>query len=253
MKKRRQFIHLFLIVGLLFTTVTACDKTDDPDGDFPSAGTVKDAEGNEYKTVKIGNQVWLAENLKSTQYSNGTPIPIVTDNDSWAALTTGAYCNYDNLESNANTFGRLYNWHAVNTGKLGIVGWHVPTEEDWIVLENYLITNGYNYDGTKDLNKINKSAKSLSAKTNWALSSIDGTPGTAPDKNNSTGFTAIPGGRRDRDGIFELMDNNAYWWSSTQSSQTENAYCRVIGYNAYPLSFLGTVKEEGFSIRLVRD
>jgi uncharacterized protein (TIGR02145 family) len=253
MKKRNQFIRLLYIAVLLFAGATACDKTDDPGGDFPSAGTVKDADDNIYKTVKIGTQVWTVENLKTTKYNDGTPIPNVTDSEEWASLRTDAYSNYDNLASHAETFGRLYNWYAVNTGKLAPEGWHVPTDDDWTILENYLITNGYNYDGTKDLNKINKIAKSLSAKTNWALSSEVGTPGASPENNNSTGFTALPGGRRDREGKFDLIGNNGYWWSSTQSSSEANAYSRVMGYNAYPLGFLGTVKESGFSVRMVRD
>ncbi len=249
MTKIKKIIQLFSIVVLLFAVATGCDKADDS----PNAETVKDIDGNVYKTVKIGNQVWLAENFKTTKYNDGIPIPNVTNSDTWAGLSTGAYCNYDNLESNVDTYGRLYNWYAVNTDKLAPVGWHVPTEDDWIILENYLITNGYNYDGTKDLNKINKSAKSLASTTGWELSNYPGTPGANPENNNSTGFTAFPFGRRDRDGKFDLIGKNGYWWSSSESKDKTNGYCRVIGYNAYPLSFLGTVKESGFSVRLVKD
>ena len=142
MKKRKQFIQLLSIAVLLLAFATACDKTDDPGGDTPSAGTVKDADGNKYNTVKIGNQVWMVENLKTTKYNDGTEILNVTSDTQWANLTTGAYCNYDNLESNAEIYGRLYNWYAVNTGKLAPAGWHVPTDDDWIILENYLIANG---------------------------------------------------------------------------------------------------------------
>lgn len=97
------------MAGLLFATVIACDKSDDLDGDDQSAGKIKDVDGNVYKTVKIGTQVWMAENLKTTKYNDGTPIPNITNLSEWFWITTGAYCNYDNLESNAAIYGRLYN------------------------------------------------------------------------------------------------------------------------------------------------
>ena len=256
MKKRKQFIQLLSIAVLLLAFATACDKTDDPGGDFPSAGTVKDADGNKYNTVKIGNQVWMVENLKTTKYNDGTPIPNVTDNLEWANLTTGAYCNYDNLESNAATYGRLYNWYAVNTGKLAPAGWHVPTDDDWTILENYLIANGYNYDGTKDVDKI---AKSLCAKTNWELSDEAGTPGAVPENNNSSGFTALPGGLRYGAGGFVGIGKYGHWWSSTEYLEN-TAYGRSLDYN-YEGLLRGSnlnysysdFKENGFSVRLVRD
>ncbi|HNZ71425.1 MAG TPA: fibrobacter succinogenes major paralogous domain-containing protein, partial [Prolixibacteraceae bacterium] len=172
------------------------------------------------------NQVWMVENLKTTKYNDGTEILNVTSYTQWDNLTTGAYCNYDNLESNAATYGRLYNWYAVNTGKLAPAGWHVPTDDDWTILENYLIANGYNYDGTLDEDKI---AKSLCAKTNWALSSEDGTPGAAPENNNSTGFTALPGGYRHYDGDFYSIGEGGYWWSSTEYDES-SAYRRGLYY-----------------------
>ncbi len=250
MKKRKQFIQLLLIAGLLFAVATACDKSDDPGGDAPSAGTVKDADGNKYNTVKIGTQVWMVENLKTTKYNDGTPIPNVTDDTQWTKLTTGAYCNYDNLESNAEIYGRLYNWHAVNTGKLAPAGWHVPTDDDWTILENYLIANGYNYDGTKDVDKV---AKSLCAKTNWELSSEAGTPGAAPENNNSTGFTALPGGYRDfRNGHFTTIGKYGSWWGSTESFAS-SAHSRDLVYDSLDLSSYNYYQGYGFSVRLVRD
>jgi uncharacterized protein (TIGR02145 family) len=256
MKKRKPFIQLLLIAGLLFAVVTACNKTDDqggdsPNGDSPSAGTVKDADGNKYDTIKIGTQVWTVENLKTTKYNDGTPIPNVTDNNTWVNRSTGAYCNYDNLESNVETYGRLYNWYAVNTGKLAPAGWHVPTNDDWIILENYLIANGYNYDGTKDENMI---AKSLCAKTNWALSNKPGTPGAAPENNNSSGFTALPGGGRDYyDGAFNYIGKFGHWWSSTEYYENF-AYYRGLAYSSKDLIRSSSgCQGNGFSVRLVRD
>ena len=256
MKKRKQFTQMLLIAVFLFAFATACDKSDDlsgddPDGDFPSAGTAKDTDGNKYNTVKIGTQVWMVENLKTTKYNDGTPIPYVEYNDEWSKLRTGAYCNYDKLESNAEIYGRLYNWYAVNTGKLAPKGWHVPTDDDWTILQNYLIANGYNYDGSLDSNKI---AKSLCAKTNWELSSEAGTPGAAPENNNRTGFTALPGGFRGSYGSCFVIGRFGSWWSSTECDGGD-AYSWELSCNFKDLfKYLeGKDKVEGLSVRLVKD
>lgn len=235
---------------LLFAVVAACDKSDDLGGSEQGVGTVKDADGNKYNTVKIGDQVWMAENLKTTKYNDGTEMTNVTSYTQWGRLSSGAYCNYDNLESNAETYGRLYNWFAVNTGKLAPAGWHVPTDDDWTILENYLIANGYNYDGTKEQNLI---AKSLCAKTNWALSREAGTPGTAPENNNSTGFTALPGGYRyASNGYFFRIGKYGYWWSSTVRGNYSAPY-RNLNYYLNDLDSDYGHRELGFSVRLVRD
>jgi uncharacterized protein (TIGR02145 family) len=250
MKLRKSFINVLLIAGLLFTSVTSCDKTDDPGGDFPSAATVKDVDGNNYNTVKIGTQIWTSENLKTTKYNDGSKIPNVTYGNAWAELKTGAYCNYDNGESNAAIYGRLYNWHAVNTGKLAPAGWHVPTDEDWIILINYLIENGYNYDGTKVENKI---AQSLCAKTNWEYFELPGAPGVEPKNNNSSGFTALPGGYRSSySGIFHYIGYRCYWWSSTEYDDFD-ANHTGIGYDLSIMAGDNYYKEGGFSVRLVKD
>lgn len=103
---------------------------------FPNCGTVTDIDGNVYKTVTIGTQCWMSENLKTTKYRNGNPIPNITDNGAWAALTTGAYCWYNNDESNNKvTYGALYNYYAVNDSRsIAPVGWHIPTD---FILEGY--------------------------------------------------------------------------------------------------------------------
>lgn len=249
MKKRKSFIQLFSIVGLLFAVTAACDKGDNNSGgSIPNAGTLKDADGNNYKTVKIGNQVWASENLKTTKYNDGTSIPNVTDNIQWESLTTGAYCNYNNLESNATTYGRLYNWYAVNTGKLAPSGWHVATDNDWTILENYLIASGYNFDGTKDVDKI---AKSLCAKTNWKLSNVPGAPGAVVENNNSTGFTALPGGIYLR-GVFDYNGSRGFWWSSTNVS-SNTAFMRELDYFDPGLYRIDHYKTSGLSVRLVKD
>ena len=145
--------------------------------------------------------------------------------------------------------GRLYNWYAVNTGKLAPAGWHVPTDDDWTILENYLIANGYNYDGTKDVDKV---AKSLCAKTNWELSVEAGTPGAAPENNNSTGFTALPGGYRHYDGDFYSIGEGGRWWSSTEYDESR-AYGRGLYYRNGGFFRKDYYEVDGLSVRLVRD
>jgi hypothetical protein len=112
------------------------------------AQTIRDIDGNVYKTVTIGKQVWMAENLKTSKYNDGRAIPLVTDNTAWEALNTPAYCWYDNDESaNKTKCGALYNWFAVNTNKLCPTGWHVPNDREWTNLPP--LSGGYRYaDGT---------------------------------------------------------------------------------------------------------
>ncbi len=240
---------MLFVAGVLFSVVTACDK-DYPGSDITSAGIIKDADGNEYNTIKIGTQIWTVENLKTTKYNDGTPIPNVTDADAWISSKTGAYCNYENLESNVAIYGRLYNWNAVNTGKLAPEGWHVPTKDDWTALENYLIANRYNYDGHKGGYEI---AKSLCAKTNWELSSESGSPGNEPETNNSTGFTALPGGRRGYNGEFELIGKQGCWWSSTVNKGDSPYYWGILYVIGAFYKDWDTWKMNGVSVRLVKD
>jgi uncharacterized protein (TIGR02145 family) len=121
-----------------------------------------DADKQNYPIVKIGTQWWIAENLKTTKYRDGAAIPNVTDNTTWDDLTSGAYCWNRNDTGNKAIYGALYNWYAVNTGKLCPTGWHVPSDAEWDVLYNYLTNNGYGYQGSSS-----DVAKSMAAKTNW--------------------------------------------------------------------------------------
>lgn len=106
-----------------------------PDG---PGGTITDADGNTYNTIWINGRQWMKENLKTTKYNNGTNIPNVTDNGTWAGLSTPAYCWYNNDIANKPNYGALYNWYAVNTGNLCPTGWHVPTDAEWYAMENYV-------------------------------------------------------------------------------------------------------------------
>ncbi len=213
--------------------------------------SITDIDGNVYHSVTIGTQTWMVENLKTTKYNDGTSIPNVADGKTWASLTTPGYCFYSNDVANKTHYGALYNWFTINTGKLAPTGWHVPTDAEWTTLENYLIANGFNYDGTTTENKI---AKSLAASTGWNTSSIIGAIGNDLTKNNSSGFSALPGGYRVYDGSFDMAGSGGNWWSSSENS-ADNAWNRDLGsdYNwVFRRHYTGG-KQWGYSVRCVRD
>jgi uncharacterized protein (TIGR02145 family) len=211
---------------------------------------LKDADLNTYNTVRIGNQTWMASNLKTTKYNDGTTaIPNVTDNAAWAALSTGAYCYYNNNVGTdyGATYGALYNWYAVNTGKLCPVGWHVPTDAEWTTLTTFLTDNGYGY-----ILLATDVGKSMAATSGWTSSVTAGNVGNDQASNNASGFNAVPGGCRISSGSFSNMGSTGYWRSSTTDSsgypfQRSMDYARSDVY--------GTIgnKAPGYSVRCLRD
>ena len=197
-------------------------------------GSITDIDGNTYKTVTIGTQTWMAENLKVTKYNDGIAIPNVTDNTAWRELTTGALCDYDNIPSNSETYGKLYNWHAVNTGKLCPTGWHVPSDAEWTELTDYL--GGTSVAGGK---------LKETGFTHWASPNTGAT--------NETGFTALPGGGRLDNGVtFSLIGFYGYWWSATELGATY-AWGRSMYYGDSNVYSYDVDKGVGFSVRCVRD
>jgi uncharacterized protein (TIGR02145 family) len=209
-----------------------------------------DIEGNKYQTIKIGNQEWMAENLKVTKYNDGLNIPLVEDNDKWTNIKTPAYCWYNNDIANKEKYGALYNWYTVNTKKLAPIGWHIPTNEEWDALQNYLILNKYNSSRTIKKNKI---AKSLASKTDWRSSTIPGTIGNDLTKNNRSGFSALPGGSRHYDGPFSIQNVYGFWWSATENGAAY-AWNRNLFYDFYNFFRSNNyLKSFGFSVRLVMD
>jgi uncharacterized protein (TIGR02145 family) len=169
--------------------------------------TVTDIEGNVYTTVTIGSQTWMVENLKTSRYRNGDMIPNVIDLNEWAALTTGALCNYDNDEKLGNKYGKLYNWYAINDSRnLAPVGWHVATDEEWLTLYTYVINN---------LNGSLSLGKALAANSDWKTAADVTAVGNDLTKNNSTGFSALPSGFRYGNGYFGGIAGYNSWWTST--------------------------------------
>ncbi len=221
-----------------------------------SAGTLTDTDGNVYQTVKIGNQEWMAENLRVTRYNNGAPIPFDTTDGNWLLWKTPLYCYYNN-SSNSDTirkYGALYNWYTIspeNPQKIAPAGWHVPTTAEWIILEKYLILNGYNWDGTTDTSSSNKIGQPLAAKADWCRFGSEGEVGYDLTINNKSGFSALPGGYR-FGSSFKDQGEDGYWWSATEydalTADYRFLYCRDASLGKYNYT-----KTCGHSIRLLRD
>jgi uncharacterized protein (TIGR02145 family) len=216
------------------------------------ADSVTDADGNVYQAVKIGNQMWTVENLRVTKFNDGSAILHVLDSAAWYNRTTPCYCYYNNT-TNADSikkFGALYNWYTVNTGKLAPAGWHISADTERETLQNFLIANGYNWDGTTTVNKI---AKSMAAKTDWIpYSSGEGTIGNDLTKNNSSGFSALPGGCRNYDGNFINLGFYGLWWGAIEQGASF-AYYYGLYSDLYAIRRGYGLKSCGFSVRLVRD
>jgi uncharacterized protein (TIGR02145 family) len=197
--------------------------------------TVTDIDGNVYRTVKIGTQIWMAENLKTTKYRNGDPIPNVTDNPQWISLKTGALCLYKNDEANKATYGCLYNWFAVaDTRSIAPIGWHVPTDAELTILIDLL--GG----------QVAAGGKLKEAGTaHWS--------GPNTGATNSSGFTALPGGSRGvSDGAFGNINSICNCWSSTANNAT-NAFNRYMGHNYAAAGRSYYDKKFGYSVRCIKD
>lgn len=230
----------------LFLLFFSCKK------DQHTASILKDIDGNVYKTVKIGNQVWMAENLRVTRLNDGTPISMVPQAGIWVDpnINEPMACYYDNKAENLEKYGILYNGYAVDTKKLAPQGWHVPTDADWEKLRDYLIANGYNYDGTREGNKI---AKSLAANSGWADDSTTGNVGNDQQSNNKSGFNGIAAGGRTELGEYVYTGTEAVWWSSETANPQEMRYW-FLDYN-YSNLFVSSTdsKKLGISVRCVKD
>jgi uncharacterized protein (TIGR02145 family) len=206
-------------------------------------GTMSDIDNNVYHTVTIGTQVWMSENLKVTKYRNGDPIPNVTDNTQWGIITTGAYCNYYHNVSNVSTYGRLYNWYAVNDSRMiAPIGWHIPSDAEWTTLTNYInsVNSGINL------------GKAMASKSGWTNSTTAGKVGNDQASNNSSGFTALPAGYHSKDGNFYYLQEMGNFWSSTESD-IDKAYLRSIYYDGSGVTRTNAFKQFGYSIRCVKD
>jgi uncharacterized protein (TIGR02145 family) len=215
-----------------FTTLEIKPVNFNPDLTY---GSVSDIDGNTYKTIQIGTQTWMAENLKTTTYNDGTAIPNIKGTDAWGTVSTGAYCDYYNFPAYSAIYGRLYNWYlAASTNPQNVcpTGWHVASDTEWTVLIDYLGGESVAGDKLKE-----------AGSAHW------------PDPNagatNESGFTALPGCGRYQPNSFSNVGAHGDWWSSTE-------------YDSYGgehhLSFFGSYvdsdpfyKDAGLSVRCIKD
>jgi uncharacterized protein (TIGR02145 family) len=210
--------------------------------------TVTDYDGNVYQTVQIGEQVWMAENLKTTHYADGSAIPLVEGTTEWDNLTPSdkAYCWYDNSTANRDTYGGLYTWAGAMNGAAGSSanpsgvqgvcpdGWHLPSDAEWTELTDYLGGSGVAGGKLKE-----------AGTAHWASPNSGAT--------NESGFTALPGGSRGQHGTFDVQGSSAYFWSSTENDPA-TAWLRLLGYdNAGVGRFYIDNLETGCSVRCVRN
>lgn len=164
----------------------------------PILQTITDIDGNEYPILTIGNQTWMAKNLRTTKFNDGTNIALVTESSIWSNIVSAAYCWYDNDSiANANNYGALYNWYTVETNKLCPTGWHVPSDVEWLELTNYL--GGLSIAGGK-LKEVGT--------THWSCPNAEAT--------NETGFNALSGGAIPYYGGSLNMGLLGTWWSTTK-------------------------------------
>jgi uncharacterized protein (TIGR02145 family) len=216
-----------------------------------SAQTVTDVDGNVYNIVTIGTQVWMAENLKTTKYSNsdliGTTTTATLDIPGDTTFIKSQWA-YDGDERNAATYGRLYTWYAISDSRnVCPTGWHVPTNVEWTILEKYLINNGYSLSEIEKRNIV----KSLASTSGWDKNETTGTPGNDQSINNSSGFTAIPYGYREVTGVFIGFGECCNWWSVTESDTY--ALSRSFYYYDKEVSRRESSKLAGLSVRCLRD
>ena len=220
--------HTRIIATNSIGTIYSSDMT------FTTGGFVTDIDGNIYHTVIIGPQVWMVENLKTTKYRNGINIPNITDDISWYNLETGAYCDHGNIPSNSDLYGRLYNWYVViDSRNICPTGWHVPSDDEWSLLITYL---GGSYVAGGKLKEIGT--------THWR------DPNTGAD--NSSGFTALPGGLRTFDGLFKNINSAGYWWSSTKNP-SELVWTQSMNFSSSYVRRYDEIDRSGFSIRCIKD
>lgn len=197
-------------------------------------GSVTDIDGNTYRTIVIGEQEWMAENLTVEHYANGDPIPQVTNNNEWSVLSSGAWCYYANNVINECPYGKLYNWYVtIDARNVCPTGWHVPTAAEWTILAPYL--GGVWAAGGK--------MKSTGTEY-WESPNTEAT--------NESGFSGLPGGLRNINGGFDEIRFSGFWWTTAESDNS-NAIYRALGFNTSLLDGYFYYRISGFSVRCLKD
>ncbi len=200
-------------------------------------GPIQDLDGNSYSTITIGEQIWMAENLKTSKYASGTPIPQIPSNLVWDTVSTGAWCWYENYDGFEEPYGKLYNWHAVSGDSLCPEGWHVPTKDEWDLMVDYI--GGLTVAG----------GKLKSRGTDYWV-----------DPNemgiNSSGFNGLPGGVRKftyTPPVFEYQTTQGRWWSKTEGDMSSRAWRYILSYDDGEVYVDMNDKGWGLSVRCIRD
>ncbi len=192
--------------------------------------TISDIDGNEYQTVRVGDQIWMSENLKTTTYHNGENIPNETD---WRTVRTGAFVWYEHNEDHKYPYGALYNWYAVSTGKLCPPGWRVPTADDWELL--IMVAGGTTQAGMK----LKEAGTAHWAEPNTGI--------------NETGYSALPGGYvRGSTNSFDNLTTNGYYWDFDEVSETE-AGRTSFRHDSNHAGRRASDKRNGFSVRCLKE
>ncbi len=205
-----------------------------------------DMDNNVYTSMQIGEQIWMKENLRTTSYNDGSSIPNITNISQWRSLTTGAYSWYQNNETaNKEPYGALYNWYAVNTGKLCPTGWHVPSDAEWKQLEMHLGMSQATADQTQWRGAPVGGMLKETGTTHWQSPNTGAT--------NETGFTGVPSGIRwsissDFSGIYA---NSAYWTSTSYNTTT--AWYRALYWDRSTVCRADDPKWYGFPVRCIKD
>lgn len=231
-----------IIIVLIVSIFISCSKDDSTSikkisPQFMSNivyGDMTDQEGNTYKTLTIGTQTWMAQNLRSTKYNDGSVIPYGSPETININVFSGKYCTYNNTTDKDSiiALGNLYNWYAVNTSKLAPIGWHVASETDWKTLIEYL--------GGKEVAGGKLKENGIG---NWKSPNSGAT--------NETGFTALPGGQCDNNLKFQDIGNYGYWWSATEINSSAYAHQIIFGSGQADSYSFG--KERYFSVRCVKN
>ena len=223
---------------------------DNPLINFATIGTpigkfddcITDVDGNVYKTVTIGTQTWMAENLKTSKYNDGNIIPNITDNFQWKNNTTGAWCYYNNEKTYNEKYGKLYNWYVLfnndnNNKNICPSGWHIPTSDNWHVLYNYLKNDSLS-------GGLGEKMKSIT-NNEWVTPNLGAT--------NTSLFTGLPSGSRDGDGFFGNIGMGCYWWCAPKYSNDFIKH-QTLTYETNDLKeIMYNNGNTGFSVRCLKD
>ena len=242
---RKDYIWLCFVIAALLISIGCKKEDNDKNGDPTTSYTVSDIDGNTYKVVEIGGRAWMVEDLRTTCFRDGEPIPHVPLQSEWRNLTSVAYCWYDNdtLEPYSG-FGLLYNGYAVQSGLLCPAGWHVPTDEEWQELEAYLGIDSADLPRQGWRGSDQGGMLKEKGTAHW----------NAPNKeaDNATGFTGLPGGYRNHIGLFHNLGVDGSWWSQTTSGTTDNIWYRRLAFDTGGIGRFNQNPKSGFAVRCIR-